>query len=694
MTTRDVSDVLFELGTEELPPKALLSLQNSLLGHLKNSLTAWDLTYEAIEGFCAPRRLAVRILNLDKKTRDKHTIRRGPPIARAYLEDGTPSKATLGFAQSLGVSIDALTTLDTDKGQYLGYEEMVEGAPIKELLPALIQEALDALPIPKRMRWGADKNEFIRPVKWVLLMQDDVLMPATFYGKSADVVSYGHRFLSPGEIRINHPREYEDTLKRHYVLVSFEARKAAICNQVDALKEDACAILPPVLLEEIAALVDYPVAQMANFDAAFLEVPQEALILTMQTDQKYICLTDANNRLLPRFIFIANLPSKDARQVILGNEKVVRPRLADAQFFFLQDQKRPLEAFTEKLKTQVCHEGLGTLWDKSMRIASLASFIAHTLKDAGYAVDADATTRAGLLCKADLGTHLVGEFAQMQGIAGGYYARISQESDTVANAIGEHYLPRFANDVLPKTLEGICIALADRLDTLVGLFFAAGAPTGSRDPFGLRRIAIALLRLLIESNLPLNLVVLLQKAIFGYKGAIDDDTLLTSVMDFINGRYRAMYEGLGMRLDAIMAAGAMHVHMPLDFDARVRALDAFFGTQDGATLVAMLKRVDNLLQKTSKVQGDINPAHFVEDAERALFDAIKETKKAVEAPLQRADYKKVLGACTHLKAPLADFFDGVMINADDAHQRQNRLLLLKEAKDLLTLVGDLGAVDV
>lgn len=703
-----MSRILFELGCEELPPKSLKTLQDSLKSSLEAQLQAANIGFEQIQAFAAPRRLAVMIEGVADKQPDRIEQKRGPALKAAFDANGQPSKAAQGFAQGLGVSVSDLITLHTDKGDYVGLEQTLVGQPTKDLLPAMLQKALDDLPIAKRMRSGADKETFVRPVQWVLLMQDDQVIEATIQGHKAGRKTRGHRFHAPDFYDLDTAENYEKLLTELKVMADFDKRQKNIVDQVNQLAESvkSQAIMPQDLLDEVTALVDWPVALRANFEERFLQVPQEALISTMQADQKYFCLTDHTGKLQPYFIFISNIESTDPAQVIAGNEKVVRPRLADAEFFFLQDQKQSLSAWTEQLKTRIFQDQLGTLWDKSERIAKLAAFIATLLKDQGKSIDVEETVRAAMLAKADLATSLVGEFPELQGIAGTYYARLNGESEPIACAIEEQYLPRFSGDTLPQSPIGICLALADRLDTLVGIFGINQAPTGSKDPFSLRRLAIGVLRILIENQLPINLVALVEHAIKNYQN--NPQTKLnnlaetfTQVMEFIQSRYRAMYTEQGIKVDTILAVQAINPHMPLDFDQRIHAVQAFRSLPQAQSLAESNKRVANILAKAEQnaqnpIPQKIDEKLLQEPAEIALNQAINQTKQAIQPLLAHnpPDYTQVLNQLVGLEEPLTRFFDQVMVNAENDAIKQNRLALLKQVRTLFLSVADISELQI
>lgn len=697
-----MSTILFELGCEELPPKSLKPLRDALQASVTEQLNEAEIGFDSIKAFAAPRRLAIRIEGISDKQPDRSEQKRGPAIKAAFDSDGNPTRAAMGFAKGLGIDASELITINTDKGDYVGYEQIIQGQATTELLPTIFQTALDNLPIAKRMRSGASRNEFVRPVQWAVLMQDDAVIDATIQGHQTGKQTRGHRFHSPDYHEITHANDYEQLLDDLKVVADFDKRQTLIKNQVNTLADEVNAdpIVPQDLLDEVTALVDFPIALRANFEPRFLQVPQEALISTMQADQKYFCLTDKAGKLQPYFIFITNIESKDPNQIIEGNEKVVRPRLADAEFFFLQDQKQPLFALTESLKTRVFQDKLGTIWEKSERIAKLAAFIATLMQQQGRDINVDETVRAAILSKADLASSLVGEYPELQGIAGTYYARLNDEPEAVAASLQEQYLPKFSGDVLPQTPIGICLALADRLDTLVGIFAIDQAPTGSKDPFSLRRSAIGILRILIEKQLPINLVALVEQAIKGYstsegsKIAKMGDTF-TQVMAFLNSRYRAMYTEQGVSVDTIQAVQAINPHMPLDFDQRIRAVQTFSELPQAEELADSNKRVANILAKSEvSVADTVDEALLSEAAEQTLYQAVQQAQMAVKPLLETADYTQVLQTLVSLDAPLTQFFADVMVNSEDAALKNNRLALLKQVRALFLTVADISELQL
>lgn len=718
-----MTTILFELGTEELPPKNLKTLRDALESNVKTALTNGNIPFDSLKSYAAPRRIALQIIGVAEKAQDRVEVKKGLPIkdktalpqnfdkffGKIYpnsvatgLTEFADNIAKNGFDTALAQYNEQLASnsanlkliIETIKNvEYLSVETQIKGKSIDEILPNMLQKALDDLPIAKRMRSGASRDEFVRPVQWVVLMADGKIIKATIQGHQASDQTRGHRFHSPEFMPISHANDYESILQNQKVIADFDKRQNLIKEQVQELADEvgATAIVPQALLDEVTALVDYPVALRASFEERFLQVPQEALISTMQADQKYFCLTDKDGKLQPYFIFISNIDSKDKSQVIAGNEKVVRPRLADAEFFFLQDQKRPLFALTENLKTRVFQDKLGTIWEKSERVAKLAAFIA-TLTGA----DVEDTTRAAILSKCDLASTLVGEFPELQGVAGTYYARLNGENPSVAAAIEEQYLPKFSGDKLPATDIGTALALADRIDTLVGIFGIEQAPTGSKDPFSLRRLAIGVLRILIEKQLPISLVALIEQSLHSYKGKIDNlAKTFTEVVAFISSRYRAMYEDQGMSVDTILAVQALNPHMPLDFDQRIRAVQAFRELPEAGQLAEANKRVANILAKADgDIPKDINADLLIEDGEKQLYQAVTTAQQRI-APLQQtADYTQILQNLASLGQPLQNFFDNVMVNANEVNLKNNRLALLQKVRNLFLSVADISELQL
>ncbi|MEQ1075802.1 glycine--tRNA ligase subunit beta [Acinetobacter johnsonii] len=687
--------VLFELGCEELPPKSLKTLRDALQAETVKGLKDAGLAFDLIEAYAAPRRLALKIINVDAAQADTQKRFDGPAVQAAYDAEGKPTKALEGFMRGQGITADQVSTFQAGKVEKVCYLKDVKGQSLDVLLPQILQTALDNLPIAKRMRSAASRTEFVRPVKWVVLLKDNTVVEATIQDHKAGNVTYGHRFHAPEAIILANADAYLDALRAAKVVANFEERQAIIDQQVKALADEvnAIAIVPADLRDEVTALVEWPVALRASFEERFLAVPQEALITTMQDNQKYFCLVNSDNKLQPYFITVSNIESKDPTQIIEGNEKVVRPRLSDAEFFFLQDQKQPLASRKEKLANMVFQAQLGTLWDKSERIAKLAVALAPITG----ANPADAE-KAALLAKCDLTSELVGEFPELQGIAGTYYARIEGENDEVAEALGEQYLPKFAGDVLPQTKTGTTIALADRLDTLTGIFGIGQLPTGSKDPFALRRSAIGILRLIIENEIDCSLDDLLKPAIKQYElenRIADPVKTFRETYQFLTGRYRAMYEDQGISVDTILAVSELPYTpqtFPLDFDKRIKAVQFFRELPEAAALAAANKRVANILAKEATPEGAVVEAKLVEDAEKALFAELQAITPVVEPLLAAKDYTEALSKLAALRAPIDAFFDGVMVMADDADLKANRLRLLAQLRDLFTAIADVSVL--
>ncbi|MBK0064742.1 MULTISPECIES: glycine--tRNA ligase subunit beta [unclassified Acinetobacter] len=680
--------VLFELGCEELPPKNLKTLRDALQAETIKGLTDAGLNFTAVEAHAAPRRLALKIIDVDGAQADTQKRFDGPALQAAYDSEGKPTKALEGFMRGQGIEAAQVSTFQAGKVEKVCYYKDIKGQSLDELLPNILQTALDHLPIAKRMRSAASRTEFVRPVKWVVLLKDDQVIQATIQDHPAANVTYGHRFHAPQAITLGHANDYLAALENAYVVADFEKRQATIQQQVKKLADEvnASAIVPSDLLDEVTALVEWPVALRATFEERYLAVPQEALITTMQDNQKYFCLVNAEGKLQPYFITISNIESKDPTQIIEGNEKVVRPRLSDAEFFFLQDQKQPLASRKDKLANMVFQAELGTLWDKSQRIAKLASQIA-TLTHG----DSAAAEQAGLLAKCDLTSELVGEFPELQGTAGTYYARLEGLPSEVADAIAEQYLPRFSGDVLPQTKTGTALALADRLDTLVGIFGIGQAPTGSKDPFSLRRAAIGVLRLLIEKGLDLPLVELTKIASENYHGKLREPVKAQhEALNFIEARYRAMYEDQGVAIDVIQSVQALSPKSPLDFDHRVKAVNHFKTLAEAQALAAANKRVANILAKEGQITGDVDTSLLIENAEKELFAALQSIGPVVQPLLEAHNYTDALSQLASLRAPIDAFFDNVMVMAEDPQLKANRLRLLAQLRGLFTAIADVS----
>ncbi|TBW56464.1 glycine--tRNA ligase subunit beta [Marinobacter halodurans] len=683
-------DFLVEIGTEELPPKALKTLSDAFTSGFCKGLDDAGLSYGKVESFAAPRRLAIRVHGLADAQPDKAVEKRGPAVKAAFDDAGNPTRALTGFANSVGVTPDQLDTLETDKGAWVVYRTVEQGRATVDLIPELVEQSLAALPIPKRMRWGAHKAEFVRPVHWIVLLLGNKIIDANIMGLPTGNETRGHRFHCPKELIIPTPDAYEVVLREEgYVLAGFEERRDKIRAGVEAIAREqgnARAVIDEELLDEVTALNEWPVPLLGRFEERFLEVPAEALISSMKEHQKYFHVVGTDGRILPLFITVANLESKDPSQVVAGNEKVIRPRLADAAFFYDTDRKHTLESRIDALKPIVFQEKLGSLHDKSVRVAALARRIAEAID--GKPANAE---RAAMLAKTDLVSEMVLEFTDLQGIMGQYYARNDGEPDDVAAALNEQYMPRFAGDDLPQTLTGCAVALADRLDSLVGLFGIDQPPSGTRDPFGLRRAALGVLRIIIERELPLDLQTCCEWAAGNFTSLTVADPV-TPVVDYMLERFRAHYDEQGIGAEVYLAVHARRPTRPLDFDQRIQAVEAFRQLLAAQALAAANKRVSNILVKQG---GDSIPDHvdsslLQDDAEKALAEAV-DTQAARVAPLfARGDYGAALTSLADLRETVDRFFDEVMVMADEAAIRNNRLALLNRLRNLFLQVADIS----
>ena len=676
-------DFLVELGTEELPPKALASLGDAFLAGIEKGLQAAGLNYTGKQVYAAPRRLAVLIRQLDVQQPDRSINIDGPPMQAAF-KDGEPTQAALGFAKKCGVELSEID----QTGAKLRFSQHIPGKATASLLPTIVEDSLNDLPIPKRMRWAASREEFVRPTQWLVMLLGDQVVDCTILSQKAGRESRGHRFHHPENVVITTPANYVEDLRKAYVLADFAERRELISKRTAelAMQQEGSAIVPPALLDEVTALVEWPVPLVCSFEERFLEVPQEALITTMQDNQKYFCLLDSEGKLLPRFITVANVESRDPKQIVLGNEKVVRPRLTDAEFFFKQDKKQPLETFNERLKNVVFQAQLGTVYDKAERVSRLAAFIAPLIGG-----DAQRAGRAGLLSKCDLATEMVGEFPEMQGVAGYYYALNDGEPEDVALALNEQYMPRGAGAELPQTLTGAAVAIADKLDTLVGIFGIGMLPTGSKDPYALRRAALGVLRILIEKQLDLDLSAAVEFAVKQFGAKVKAAGLAEQVLEFIFDRLRARYEDEGIDVATYLSVRALKPASALDFDQRVQAVQAFRKLPEAEALAAVNKRVSNLLSKAEGAIADqVEPKYFDNANEFSLYSAIQQADQAVQPMAAARQYSESLARLAALRDPVDAFFEAVMVNAEDAKVRANRYALLSRLRGLFLGVADIS----
>ncbi len=685
----DKRDLLVEIGTEELPPKALVKLSEAFTRGIDEQLSQLGLKRTSIASFATPRRLAVLVKDLDSAQEDKQVERKGPAVKAAFDADGNPTRAALGFAKSCGVAVESLATQDTPKGAWLIHKQIEKGRSTVDLLPEIIEKSLAGLPIPKRMRWGSRSEEFVRPVHWVVLLFGDQVVPGQIMGQTTGRETRGHRFHHPAVIEIDLPRHYAEALQETgYVIADFNERKRIIEDLVhqEAEKHNAVAVIDQELLNEVTALNEWPVAVLGSFDESFLEVPSECLIQAMQGHQKYFPVVSQSGDLLPHFITVSNIQSKDLDQVRAGNERVIRPRFSDAAFFWQQDLKHPLEHHIESLKTIKFQDKLGSLHDKSGRIASLADRIAeHTGLDKNLAM------RAAWLCKCDLMSEMVGEFANLQGVMGRYYAEHSGEDPQVTQAMEEVYMPRHAGDQLPQTDCGRTIAIADRLDTLIGIFAIGQRPTGAKDPYGLRRAALGTLRIMIEAPLDLDLEELLKDAAEGLQQEIDAAPYVDEVFDYMMERLKAYYTDQSIPADSVDAVLARRPTRPADFNQRVLAVTEFRKMSEAQSLSAANKRIRNILRKTDEIVPDQWDQNRLEhDAEKALAASLQELGPKVSPLFEEGRYTKGLQILAGLREPVDEFFDQVMVMAEDTSLRQNRLALLTHLENLFLSVADLS----
>lgn len=681
-------NLLIELGTEELPPKALQSLSDSFKAGIKASLETAELSFDAIEAYATPRRLAVLVKQVETEQQDKVVEKRGPAVNVAFDDAGNPTKAAEGWARSNGITIDQAERLTTDKGEWLLHKATVKGQPLQALAQSFIESAIKVLPIPKPMRWGDSSAQFIRPVHTLTVMLGDQLVDAEVLETKSARFIQGHRFHSPEGFELDHVDNYLNKLREAKVIANFSERIEHIQSEITRLAKElgGQVIQDDGLVEEVAALVEWPVALTASFDKGFLEVPKEPLIVTMKDDQRYFPVEDGNGQLLPVFVFITNIESRDPQQIVQGNEKVIRPRLADAQFFFESDKKQSLETRVTKLDSVLFQKQLGSIGDKARRISTLAGKIASFLN-----TDVTTAERAGLLCKADLVTDMVSEFPETQGVMGKHYALNDGENPAVAQAIEQHYWPRFSGDHLPESDDACAVALADKLDTLVGIFGIGQVPKGDRDPFALRRAALGLLRTLVERDLSLDLMTLLDATVEGFNDKLSNSKVQSDVFDFLLGRFRPWYQEQGISVDVIQAVLARAPSKPIDFDKRVKAVEIFKSLDSAASLAAANKRVGNILAKSKEtIDGQVQQELLKEASEVTLFQRLNETEQAVTPLVKEGNYKDALTQLSSLKEPVDDFFEHVMVNADDDNTRINRLNLLWRLRQLFLEIADIS----
>ncbi|EOX7327159.1 glycine--tRNA ligase subunit beta [Vibrio cholerae] len=681
-------EFLIELGTEELPPKQLRTLAEAFAANFAAELTAADIAHEGVTWFATPRRLALKVANLAESQPDRVVEKRGPAVNVAFDADGKPTKAAEGWARGNGITVEQAERLVTDKGEWLLFKEQVQGQQTASVVVEMAAKALANLPIAKPMRWGDKETQFIRPVKTLTILFGSELIQGEILGVASARTLRGHRFMGEAEFTIESAEQYPAILEeRGKVIADYATRKAMIIegSQQAAQQLGGIADLEDALVEEVTSLVEWPVVMTAKFEEKFLKVPAEALVYTMKGDQKYFPVYDASKKLLPNFIFVSNIESKEPRHIVEGNEKVVRPRLADAEFFFNTDRKRPLVDRLPLLENAIFQQQLGTIKDKTDRITELAGYIAEQI-----GADVEKSKRAGLLAKCDLMTSMVFEFTDTQGVMGMHYARHDGEAEEVAVALNEQYMPRFSGDELPSRGVSAAVAMADKLDTIVGIFGIGQAPKGS-DPFALRRASLGVLRILVEYGYQLDLVDLIAKAKSLFGNRLTNANVEQEVIEFMLGRFPTWYQDAGFSIDIIQAVLARNPTKPADFDQRVKAVSHFRALEEAEALAAANKRVGNILAKYDGELGEeIDLALLQEDAEKALAEAVEIMAEALEPAFATGNYQEALSKLAGLRAPVDAFFDNVMVMADDEALKKNRLTLLNKLRNLFLQIADIS----
>ncbi len=687
----ETKDLLFELGCEELPPKSLYKLSQTLCENLAAGLTEADLSFSSAKAFATPRRLSVIINGLNTSQPDKMLERRGPAIKAAFSAEGTPSKAAEGFAKSCGTTIDQLSRLKTDKGEWLAFTQEIKGRSAASLVPEIIRKCLRQLPIAKRMRWGSGESEFARPVHWAVLLLGDTVIKAEIMGLMAGNMSQGHRFHAPQQLKIKSPDEYINNLyQQGKVIADFEQRKNVIREAATkaAVEVGGIAHVEEDLLEEITAINEWPVPVTGTFDSRFLELPVEVLVTTMQSNQKYFPVKNSQGDLLPYFITFSNIESSRPQSIRQGNERVIMPRLADAEFFWNQDRKQKLEDRVGDLDSIVFQEKLGTVADKTNRVIFLAEHVAEQMR-----VDVELAKRAATLAKTDLMTEMVGEFASLQGIMGRYYAKSDNEPDEVAKALEEQYYPKQSGGAIPVSNVGQVLAIAEKIDTLCGIFSADLIPTGDKDPYALRRATLGVLRIIIEGKLNLDIVDLIDVALAQFKHDFDKLATRSLLVDFVFDRLKGYCLERGFGADEFDAVMAVRPAYPLDFMQRLQAVKEFRKLPEAASLAGANKRISNILKKTGeKIPEKIG--RLVEVQEKQLFEEANASAAEIQPLLNNKNYQAALNRLAALKNSVDAFFDHVMVNTEDLELRNSRLALLSLLSGQFLKIADISKLQL
>lgn len=684
----ETKDLLFELGCEELPPSTLKTLRDHLLSAICSGLEEAKLGFTRTHSFATPRRLAVWIEALETTQEDIHVEKRGPAIAAAYDAEGNPSKAALGFARGCGANFDDLGTLKTDKGEWLSYKKLEKGQSAKALIPSIIEKALTRLPIAKRMRWGHSNDAFVRPVHSVLLLLGDEVINTQFFAVNASNTSFGHRFHAPGPITIEEASQYNEKLANAHVIASFEDRKALIEQQAiqAANAVNGQAHIEPSLLDEITALVEYPVAVTGSFDDHFLALPKEVLITTMQINQKYFPILDENGELLPYFITISNIDSNNPSSVSHGNERVIRPRLSDAEFFWQQDMKKTLAERISSLDNVIFQQKLGSIGEKTRRVEKLSIQLADQLgRDTALA------SRAALLSKTDLVTDMVGEFASLQGVIGRYYAKENGEPDEVAEALQEQYWPKQSGGVLPTSKTGQLLALTDKLDTVVGIFSVGLLPTGDKDPFALRRASLGILRIIIEGQLEFDLKELISLSCAQFSHTFDANKTKELVLNFMLDRLKGYCLSNHYSPEQFVSVASVDCTRPVDFMNRIRAVKDFSKLDEAMSLTEANKRIQNLLKKApDNVSALFDASRLVDQQEIYLYQQLQLIETQTQPLIEQQQYIEALKVLSKLKTPIDDFFEHVFIMAEDEQLKHSRLALLNKIHSNFIKIADIS----